>query len=150
RAETEVREERLLRDLDRAAQPALRALQVLPLVEQHAVENRGVEMVRLHFERALEIRLRAVEIAVVEEHLAEEERELVVVAVEAERLLEMLHPAIGVEPVERRLGIGDEQQESLALLAAEQRDHPVLPLGESLLFLEREHLLAHLRFPQLD
>src|SRR5205085_9250471 len=38
RAEGEVGEERLLRDLDGAAQPPLGALQILTLVQQHAVE----------------------------------------------------------------------------------------------------------------
>src|SRR5688500_8594453 len=107
-------------------------------------------MVGLNFDRALEIGLGAIEIAVVEEHLAEEERELVVVAVETEGFLEMLDAALGIESVERRLGIGDQDEKALALLAAEQRDHAVLALDEALLLFESEHLLAHLRFPQLD
>jgi hypothetical protein len=34
--------------------------------------------------------------------------------------------------------------------SAEERDHAVLPLREALLLLQGQHLLAHLRFPQLD
>src|SRR5439155_16432114 len=92
RAEREVGEERFLRDLDGAAQPALGAFEILALVQQHAVEDDGVEVVRLNFERPLEVVLGAVEVSVVEEHLAEEERQLVIVAVEAEALLQRLHP----------------------------------------------------------
>ena len=43
-----------------------------------------------------------------------------------------------------------ELQEALAPLAAEERHDPVFALGEALLLFESEHLLAHLRFPQLD
>ena len=39
--------------------------------------------------------------------------------------------------------------ESVALFAAEQRQDAVLALREPLLLFESEHLLAHLRFPQL-
>ena len=40
--------------------------------------------------------------------------------------------------------------ESLALVPSEKRDDAVAALVEALLLFEREHLLAHLRFPQLD
>src|SRR5438128_12620144 len=99
-------------------------------------------MIGLHFERALEVRLRAIEIAVVEEHLAEENRELVIVAVEAEGLFERLHAAIGIERVDRRFRISQELQEAVAFVAAEQRHDAILALGESLLLLQSEHLLA--------
>src|SRR5205823_9305131 len=92
----------------------------------------------------------AVEIAVVEEHLAEEERELVVVAIELESFLERLHAAIGIEGVECPFRFLHVLDESIALVAAEERHDAVAPLVEALLLLEREHLLAHLRFPQLD
>ena len=39
---------------------------------------------------------------------------------------------------------------TVALLAAEQREHPVFPLDKALFLFQSEHLLAHLRFPQLD
>ncbi len=149
-AKGEVRQERLLRDLDGAAEPALGAFEILPFVQQHAVEDRGVEMIGLHFERALEIVLGAIEIAVVEEHLAEEKRELVVVAVEFERFFERLDAAVRIEGIDGRFGLGKELQEALAPLAAEERHDPVFALGEALLLLECEHLLAHLRFPKLD
>src|SRR5262249_8150151 len=50
RAEREVGKEGILRNLDGAAQPALGALQILSLVEKHAVEDRGIEMIGLHFQ----------------------------------------------------------------------------------------------------
>ncbi len=34
--------------------------------------------------------------------------------------------------------------------SAEERQHPILPLDETLLLFEGQHLLAHLRFPELD
>ena len=119
-------------------------------MEKHAVKHRGVEVIGLHFQRALEIRLGAIEIAVVEEHLAEEERELVVVAIELERFFERLDPALGIERVDRRFGVGDQLEEAIALVAAEERHDAVLALGEPLLLFERQHLVAHLRFPELD
>src|SRR5207237_394055 len=90
------------------------------------------------------------EIAVVEEHLAEEERELVVVAVELECFFERLDAAIGIERIDRCFRVREELQEAIALLAAEQRHDPIFALGEALLLFESEHLLAHLRFPELD
>src|SRR5205085_590537 len=103
-----------------------------------------------HFQRPLEVRLGAIEIAVVEEHLAEEEGELVVVAIELESLFERAHAAIGIECVEGAVGFADVLLEPLALVASEKRDDAVAALVEALLLFEREHLLAHLRFPQLD
>src|SRR4051794_5108557 len=150
RAEGEVREERLLRDLNRAAEPAFGAFQILTFVQQHAVENGSVEMIGLHFERAFEVMLGAIEIAVVEKHLAEEERELVIVAIKFEGFFERLDAAIGIERIDGRLSLGEELQESLAPLAAEERHDPVFALGEALLLFESEHLLAHLRFPKFD
>ena len=119
-------------------------------MQQHAVEHRGVEVIGLHFERALEVMLGAIEIAVVEEDFAEEEAQLVVVAVELECFLERLDAALRIEGVDRRLGIRQILTEAIALLAAKERNDPVLPLHEALLLFQREHLLAHLRFPQLD
>src|SRR5205823_9875888 len=151
RAEGEVGEKRVLRDLNGPAQPALRPLEVLPLVQQHAVEDGGVEVVGLNLQGPFEVVLGAVDVSVVEEHLAQEEGELVVLAVELEAFLERLHAALGVERVEGRGGLADVLEESLALVAlAEERDHAVAALVEALLLLQREHLLAHLRFPQLD
>src|SRR4051794_22421156 len=107
-------------------------------------------MIGLHFERALEVVLGAIEIAVVEEHLAEEERELVIVAIEFEGFFERLNAAIRIERINGRLSLGEQLQEALAPLAAEERHDPVFALGEALLLFESEHLLAHLRFPELD
>src|SRR5262249_53413532 len=150
RTEREVRQERVLGDLDRAPQPSLGAFEVLPLVQQDAVEHSGVEMIRLDFERALQVVLGAIEIAVVEEHLAEEEAQLVVVAVELERLLQRLDAPLRIERVDRRLRVGEQLLEPIAFLPAEERNDPILPLHEALFLFQSEHLLAHLRFPQLD
>ena len=57
---------------------------------------------------------------------------------------------IGLECVDGRLGLGQQLQEALALLAAEERGDAVFALDEALLLFQRKHLLAHLRFPQLD
>src|SRR5205085_1773342 len=40
--------------------------------------------------------------------------------------------------------------ETIALLATEQRNDTILTLHEALFLFQSEHLLAHLRFPQLD
>src|SRR5262249_26597687 len=139
--EGEVREERLLRDLDGAAQPALGALEVLPLVQQNAVEHGSVEVIGEYVEGALEVVLGPVEVAIVEEHLAEEKRQLVVVAVQLERFFQRLDPAVGLEGVDGRLGLGQQLQEALALVASEERGDAVLPLDEALLLFQRQHLL---------
>ena len=57
---------------------------------------------------------------------------------------------IGIERVERSLGFLHVDREAVAFLAAEERDHAIATLVEALLLFESEHLLAHLRFPQLD
>src|SRR5207245_808709 len=150
RAEGKVGKERVLRNLNRASQPALSAFQILAFMQQDAVKDRGVEVIGLHFQRALEIVLRAIEIAVVEEDLAEEEAQLVVVTIEAERFFERLDAPVGIERIDRGFGIRQKLTEAIALVSAEQRNDAVLPLHETLFLLEGEHLLAHLRFPQLD
>jgi len=94
--------------------------------------------------------LGAIEIAIVEEHLAEEEGQLVIVAIELECFFERSDAAIGIERIDGRFSLGQQLQEAFAPLAAEERHDPVFALGESLLLFQREHLLAHLRFPQLD
>src|SRR5438876_688038 len=102
-------------------------------MQQDAVEHRGVEVIGLHFERALEVVLGAIEIAIIEEDFAEEEAQLVVVAVELERFFERLDAALGIERIDRRFGIGEQLAEAIALLSAEERDDPILPLHEALL-----------------
>src|SRR5687767_10836177 len=101
-------------------------------------------MIWLNFERAFEIGLGAVEIAVVEKGFAEEKRELVIVAIESEGLFESFQAAIGIECVDGRFGLDDESDETVALLAPEQRHDAIAPLREALLLFESEHLLAHL------
>ena len=119
-------------------------------MQQHAVENRGVEVIGLHLEGPLQIVLGPVEVSIVKERLAEEKTQLVIVAVELECLFERLHAAVGLEGVDGRLGLLQEVVEALLFFSAKERDDPVLPLREALLLLQGQHLLAHLRFPEVD
>ena len=107
-------------------------------------------MIGLHFERALEVVLRAIEIAVVEKNFAKEKAQFVIVAIEFERLFQSLDASIRIERIDGRFGIGEQLAEAIALLSAKERNDSILPLHEALLFFESEHLLAHLRFPELD